>query len=174
MITIYVTDGDRDTIIEGVALTVHDYSTPDGDHTVFGDISQGYQRRMDVDLATLDGLLSGAGVIGYFSEAALAKPRPGADVPLLVEMIAAGARHDVVIPPLFSNSPDNIAGLAAPRQLSLEEQQALFVRVLGKDWTRQVQRLLKARGGDGVAGGRAGDGESGAGEAIEGGAPQPG
>lgn len=145
MATIYVTDGDRDTLIDGVGLTVLDYTTPDGDYTVFGDISRGYQRKTDVDLATLDGLLSGAGAIGYFSEAALAKPRPGADVPLLVEMIAAGARHDVVVPPLFSNSPDSIAGRAAPRLLSLEEQQALFVRVLDKDWTRKVQRHLKAR-----------------------------
>jgi hypothetical protein len=145
MPTIYVTDGDRDTIIDGVALTVHDYTTPDGDHSVFGDISQGFQREMSVDLATLDGLLSGGGIIGYFSEAALARPRPGAEVPLLVELIAAGARHDVVVPPLFSNSPDSIAGRVPPRQLSLEEQQALFTRVLGKDWTRKVERYLKAQ-----------------------------
>lgn len=145
MTTIHVADGDPDTIIDGVALTVLDYTTPDGDHTVFGDIGQGYQRRMDVDLATLDGLLSGAGIIGYFSEAALGKPRPGADVPLLVEMIAAGGRHDVVLPPLFSNSLDSIAGRAPPRPLSLEEQQALFVRVLGKEWAAKVKRRLKAR-----------------------------
>jgi hypothetical protein len=145
MTTIHVTDGDSDTIIEGVGLTVHEYTAPGGDFSVFGDISQGYQRRMNVDLATLDGLLSGAGIIGYFSEAALGKPRPGLDGPLLVEMIAAGGRHDVVLPPLFSNSPDSIAGLAPPRPLSLEEQQALFVRVLGKDWTRKVEGVLKAR-----------------------------
>jgi hypothetical protein len=145
MITIHVTDGDRDTVVADVALTVLDYTAPEGTHmAVFGDISRGYLRQMHVDLATLEGLLSGGGIIGYFSEAALAKPRPGADVPLLVEMIAAGARHDVVIPPLFSNSPDSIAGRAAPRQLSLEEQQALFVRVLGKDWARKVERHAKA------------------------------
>lgn len=144
MPTIYVTDGDRDTIIEWVALTVLDYTAPDGDYTIFGDISQGFQRKMDVDLATLDGLLSGAGVIGYFSEAALAKPQPGADVPLLVELIAAGARHEVVVPPLFSNSADSITGRTPPRQLSLEEQQALFVRVVGKDWARKVERYRKA------------------------------
>lgn len=145
MATIYVADGDPDTIITGVGLTVMDYTTPDGDYSVFGDISQGYKRKMDVDLATLDGLLSGAGIIGYFSEDALAKPRPGADVPLLVEMIAAGARHEVVVPPLFRNSPDSIAGRAPPRPLSLEEQQALFMRVLGKDWAGKVKRLLKVR-----------------------------
>jgi hypothetical protein len=146
MITIYVTDGDRDTIVADVGLTVLDYTAPEGTHTaVFGDIERGYLRQTGVNLAALDGLLSGAGIIGYFSEAALAKPRPGADVPLLVEMIAAGARHDVVIPPLFSNSPDSIAGRAAPRQLSLDEQQALFGRVLGRDWAAKVQRHLKAR-----------------------------
>jgi hypothetical protein len=145
MATIYVTDGDRDTIIDGVALTVHDYTAPGDDYSMFGDISQGYLREMDVDLATLDGLMSGGGIIGYFSEAALARPKPGADVPLLVEMIAAGARNDVVVPPLFSNSPDSIAGRAPPQQLSLEEQQALFARVLGKDWARKVERQLKAR-----------------------------
>lgn len=143
MATIYVTDGDRDTLVDGVGLTVLDYTTPDGDFSVFGDISQGFQRKMDVDLATLDGLLSGAGAIGYFSEAALAKPRPGADVPLLVEMIAMGARHDTVQPPLFRNSPDSIAGRAAAQPLSPEEQQALFARVLGKDWRRKVERHLK-------------------------------
>jgi hypothetical protein len=145
MPAIHVTDGDRNTIIEGVALTVQDYTTPDGDHSVFGDITRGYLRQVDVDLATLDGLLSGAGMIGYFSEAALAKPRPGVEVPLLVEMIAAGPRNDVVVPPLFSNSPDSVAGRAPPRQLSLEEQQALFARVLGKDWARKVERHLEAR-----------------------------
>jgi hypothetical protein len=145
MATIYVTDGDRDTIIDGVALTVHDYTAPGDDYSMFGDISQGFQRKMDVDLATLDGLLSGGGMIGYFSEAALAKPRSGSEVPLLVELIAAGARTDVVVPPLFSNSPDSITGRAPPRQLSLEEQQALFVRLLGKDWARKVEALLKTR-----------------------------
>jgi hypothetical protein len=145
MATIYVTDGDRDTIIDGVALTVQDYTAPDGDYSVFGDISQGYRREMDVDLARLDGLLSGGGIIGFFSEAALAKPQPGADIPLLVKLIAAGPRNDVVVPPLFSNSPESIAGLAPPRQLTLEEQQALFARVLGKGWTRKVEGLLKAR-----------------------------
>lgn len=145
MATIYVTDGDRDTIINGVALTVHDYSAPDGDYSMFGDITQGYLREVDVDLATLDGVLSGGGIIGYFSEAALAKPKPGADAPMLVEMIAAGPRNDLVAPPLFSNSPDSIVGQTAPRQLTLEEQQALFVRVLGKDWNRKVQSRLKAR-----------------------------
>jgi hypothetical protein len=145
MPTLYVTDGDPDIIITRVGLTVLDYTTPDGDHSVFGDISQGYQRKLDVDLATLDGLLSGAGIIGYFSEGALAKPRPGADVPLLVEMIAAGPRHDMVLPPLFRNSPDSIAGRSPPHPLSLEEQQALFERVLGEDWTGKVERHLKAR-----------------------------
>lgn len=145
MDTIYVTDGDRDTIIEGVALTVHDYTAPNGDYSMFGDISQGYLRKVDVDLATLDGLLSGGGITGYFSEAALGKPKPGADVPILMQMIAAGGRHDVVAPPLFSNSPDSITGRTPPRQLTLEEQQALFVRVLGKDWARKVDGLLKAR-----------------------------
>lgn len=145
MATIYVTDGDRDTIIDGVALTVHDYTAPDGDYSAFGDISQGYLREMNVDLATLDGLMSGGGIIGYFSEAALASPKPGADLPLLVEMIAAGARNDVVVPPLFANSPDSIAGRAPPRQLTLEEQQALFVRVLGENWNRKVEGVLKAR-----------------------------
>ncbi|HEV7661685.1 MAG TPA: hypothetical protein VGO55_17735 [Allosphingosinicella sp.] len=144
MTTIYVTDGECDTIIDGVALTVLDYTTPDGDLGVFGDVSKGYMRQMNVDLATLDGVLSGAGVIGYFSEAALAKPRPGAEAPLLVEMIAAGARHDVVVPPLARNSPDSLVGLAAPDALSLEEQHALFARVLGKDWARKVERYLKA------------------------------
>lgn len=145
MATIYVTDGDPDTIVTGVGLTVLDYTAPDGDYTVFGDISQGYRRKMDVDLATLDGLLSGAGIIGYFSEAALARPRPGADVPQLVEMIAAGARHDIVIPPLLRNSLDSIAGRASPHPLTLEEQQALFARVLGDDWPQKVDRLLDAR-----------------------------
>jgi hypothetical protein len=145
MPTIYATDGDRDTIISAVGLTVLDFTTPDGDYSVFGDLSKGFQRRMDVDLADLHGLLSGGGIIGYFSEAALAKPRPGADVPLLVEMIAAGARHDIVQPPLFRHSADSIAGAAAPHPLSPEEQQALFGRVLGKDWSRQVERHLKAR-----------------------------
>jgi hypothetical protein len=145
MITTYVTSGDRDTVVTGVGLTVHDYTTPDGDHSVFGDISRGYLRQLDVDLATLDGLLSGGGIIGYFSEAALARPHPGNGVPLLVEMIAAGERHDVVIPPLFSNSPDSIAGRTPPRQLSLEEQQALFVRVLGKDWAGKVKDHLRAQ-----------------------------
>lgn len=145
MATLYVTDGDADTIITGVGLTVLDYTAPDGDYTVFGDISQGYLRKMDVDLATLDGLLSGAGIIGYFSEAALARPRPGADVPLLVEMIAAGARHDVVFPPLFRNSPDSIAGRCPPHTLSIEEQQALFEQALGEDWFRKVERLLERR-----------------------------
>ena len=145
MTTIYVTDGDPETIIDGVALTVLDYTTPDADFSVFGDIRQGFQRKIDVDLATLDGLLSGNEIIGYFSEAALAKPRPGVGVPLLVEMIAAGTRHDVVVPPLFRNSPDSIAGRVAPHALSLEEQQALFARVLGKDWRYKVERHLKAR-----------------------------
>jgi hypothetical protein len=145
MAIIYVTDGDRDTLVDGVGLTVLDYTTPDGDYTVFGDISRGYLRKTDVDLATLDGLLSGAGAVGYFSEAALAKPRPGADVPLLVEMIAAGQRHDAVLPPLFRHSPDSIAGGAAPQQLTLEEQQSLFARVLGKDWRRKVERHRKSR-----------------------------
>lgn len=145
MATIYVTDGDRDTIIDGVALTVHDYTAPDGNYSMFGDISQGYLRKTDVDLATLDGLMSGGGITGYFSEAALAKPKPGGDVPVLMEMIAAGGRHDVVAPPLFSNSPDSIAEKAPPRQLSLEEQQALFVRVLGKGWAGKVEAFLKAR-----------------------------
>lgn len=145
MTTIYCTDGDRDTVIIGVGMTVYDYTAPDGDHSVFGDLSRGYLRQVDVDLATLDGLLSGGGVIGYFSEAALARPHPGSGVPLLVEMIAAGERHDVVVPPLVTNSPDSIAGRAIPHTLSLEEQQALFVRVLGKDWARKVERHLKAR-----------------------------
>jgi len=145
MATIYVTDGDPGTIITGVGLTVLEYTAPDGDYSVFGDISQGYLRKMDVDLATLDGLLSGAEIIGYFSEAALAKPRPGADVPLLVEMIARGARHEMVVPPLFRHSPDSIAGRGAPHLLSLEEQHALFGRVLGRDWTGKVKRLLKVR-----------------------------
>lgn len=145
MATLYVTDGDPDTIITGVGLTVLDYTAPDGDFSVFGDIRQGYKRKMDVDIATLDGLLSGAGIIGYFSEDALAKPRPGADVPLLVELIAGGARHDFLVPPLFRNSPDSIAGRAAPHPLSLEEQQELFARVLGEDWARKVERLLKVR-----------------------------
>jgi hypothetical protein len=145
MATIYVTDGDRDTLVDGVGLTVLDYTTPDGDFSVFGDISQGFQRKMDVDLETLDGLLSGAGAIGYFSEAALGKPRPGVDVPVLVEMIAMGARHDIVQSPLFRHSADSIADRAAPHPLSLEEQQALFVRVLGKDWARKVERHLKKR-----------------------------
>lgn len=145
MPTLYVTDGDPDTIITWVGLTLMDYTTPDGDYSIFGDISQGYLRKMDVDLATLDGLLSGGGIIGYFTETALAKPRPGADVPLLVEMIAAGPRHDFVLPPLIRNSPDSLAGRAPPHPLTLEEQQALFGRVLGEDWPRQVERLLKAR-----------------------------
>ena len=145
MATIYVTDGDRDTIIDGVALTVHDYTAPGDDFSMFGDISRGFQRKVDVDLATLDGLMSGGGIIGYFSEAALAKPKPGADAPMLAEMIAAGERNDVVAPPLFSNSPDSIAGRSPPRQLTLEEQQALFVRVIGKDWPRKVGDLLQAR-----------------------------
>ena len=144
MPTIYVTDGDADTIIDLVGLTVLDYRTPDGDFSIFGDISRGFQRRTEVHLSELDGLLSGGGIIGYFSEAALAKPRPGVDVPLLVEMIATGARHDAVIPPLFRNSADSIAGRASPQALSLEEQQALFARVLGKDWRRKVERHLKA------------------------------
>jgi hypothetical protein len=144
MTTIYVTDGERDTIIDGVALTVLDYTTPNGDLSVFGDLSLGYKRQLNVDLATLDGVLSGGGVIGYFSEAALAKPRPDAEAPLLVEMIAAGTRHDVVVPPLARNSPDSIVGLAAPHALSLEEQHALFVRILGKDWARKVERYRKA------------------------------
>lgn len=145
MPTLYVTDGDPDTIITGVGLTLMDYTAPDGDYSIFGDIGQGYMRKMDVDLARLDGLLSGAGVIGYFSEAALAKPRPGADVPLLVEMLAGGARHDLLMPPLFRNSTESIAGRAAPHPLTLEEQQALFSRVLGKDWAAQVERLLAVR-----------------------------
>jgi hypothetical protein len=66
-------------------------------------------------------------------------------VPLLVEMIAAGERHDAVVPPLFANSPDSIAGHAVPHTLSPEEQEALFVRVLGEDWARQVDGFLKAR-----------------------------
>lgn len=144
MATIYCTDGDRDTIIVGVGLTVYDYTAPDGDHSVFGDLSRGYLRQVDVDLATLDGLLSGGGFIGYFSEAALAGSHPDTGVPLLVELIAAGERHDLVVPPLFRNSPDSIAGRCAPHPLSPEEQQALFVRVLGKDWALQVERHLEA------------------------------
>lgn len=144
MPTIYVTDGDRDTIVDWVGLTVLDYTTPESGEISFGDLGEGFQRRTEVDLATLDGLLSGGGIIGYFSEAALAKPRPGAEAPLLVELIGAGVRHDVVVPPLLRNSPDSIVGRAAPRQLTLEEQQELFVRVLGKDWSRKVERYLKA------------------------------
>lgn len=143
MTTIYCTDGDPDTVVIGVGMTVYDYTAPDGDHSVFGDLSRGYLRRVDVDLATLDGLLSGGGIIGYFSEAALAGRHPGTGVPLLVEMIAAGERHDVVVPPLLANSPDSIAGRAIPHTLSLEEQQALFVRVLGKDWPRKVEHYLE-------------------------------
>lgn len=145
MPTLYVTDGDPDTIVTGVGLTVLDYTAPDGDYSVFGDISRGYLRKMEVDLAALDGLLSGAGIIGYFSEAALGKPRPGADVPLLVEMIAAGHGSDRIVPALLRHSPDSIAGREPPRPFTLEEQQALFVRVLGKDWRRKVASLLNAR-----------------------------
>jgi hypothetical protein len=145
MPTLYVTDGDPDAIITSVGLTILDYTAPDGDYSIFGDISRGYLRRMDVDLATLDGLLSGGGIIGYFTEAALAKARPGADVPLLVEMIAAGPRRDFVLPPLLRNSPDSLAGRAAPHPLTLEEQNALFERVLGQHWRGRVERHLRAR-----------------------------
>lgn len=143
MHTIYVTDGDPDSIVTEVAMTVYDYTAPEGKHAeTFGDLSRGYMRRMNVDLATLDGLLSGGGIIGYFSEVALGKPRPHVDVPLLVEMIAAGPRQDVVLPPLLRNSSESIAGTAPPHQLTLEEQHALFVRILGKDWKRQVERFV--------------------------------
>ena len=163
MPTLYVTDGDPDTIVTGVGLTVLDYTAPDGDYSVFGDISEGYLRKMDVDLAALDGLLSGAGIIGYFTEAALAKPRPGADVPLLVEMIAARPHHDGIVLPLFRNSPDSIAGRAPPQPLSAGEQQALFVRVLGKEWPGRVERLLKVRAAA-AAQPEAGDGGRGTGD----------
>lgn len=145
MPTIYVTDGDADTILDWVGLTVLDYTTPDGDYSIFGDISSGFQRKTGVDLATLDGILSGAAMIGYFSERALAKARPGAEVPLLVELIAASPQRDTVLPPLLRNSPDSITGRAPPHLLSIEEQQALFTRVLGKDWRRKVERHIKAR-----------------------------
>jgi len=145
MPTIYVTDGDRDAIIDWVGLTVLDYTDPDGNYAAFGDISRGYKRCVDVDLPSLDGILSGAGMIGYFSEAALAKPRPGADVPLLVELIASSPQREGVLPPLLRNSPESISGRAPPHLLSLEEQQALFARVLGKDWSQQVERFLKRR-----------------------------
>ena len=93
----------------------------------------------------LEGVLSGAGVIGYFSEAALGKPRSGKTVPVLVELIAAGNRKDVVVPPLFLNSAGSIAGEVPPRQLSLEEQHALFARVLGKNWSELVSQFDEQR-----------------------------
>jgi len=145
MTTIYCTDGDRDTVVVGVGMTVYDYTAPDGDHSMFGDLGRGYMRQVDVDLATLDGLFSGGGIIGYFSEAALARPHPDSGVPLLVELIAAGERHDVIVPPLLTHSPASIAGRAPPHTLSLDEQQALFARVLGNDWPRQVEGFLEAR-----------------------------
>ena len=145
MHTIYCTDGDANEIIAGVGLTVQRFATPDGDHSIFGDISQGYKRQTAVDLVSLEGLLSGAGVIGYFTEAAMAKPRPGRTVPLLVELIAAGNRHDVVVPPLFVNSADSIAGVAPAKQLSLDEQHALFIRILGEDWGNKVSKLVAQR-----------------------------
>lgn len=146
MNTIYVTDGDRDSIVTEVAMTVYDYTAPKGQHAeVFGDISSGYMRKVDVDIASLDGLLSGGGIIGYFSEAALAKPHGDANVPLLVEMIAAGPRQDVVLPPFLRNTPESIVGRVAAHPLTLEEQHALFRRVLGKDWKKQVEHFVAKR-----------------------------
>ena len=140
MNTLICTDGQADEIINGVGLTVERFAAPDGIEATFGDISRGYKRRVNVQPDQLAGLYCGGGCIGYFSEAALAKPRPGLTTPLLVELIAAGDRHDVVVPPLGIVSAASIAGSAAPTVLSLDEQHALFVRVLGSDWADQVRR----------------------------------
>jgi hypothetical protein len=141
MKVIFCTDGDANDIVVGVGLTIERFTIPEDDDSSFGNLESGYKRQMFVDPASLEGLLSGAGAIGYFSEAALGKSRPGKTVPLLVELIAAGNRKDVVVPPLFWNSAGSIAGEVPPRQLSLEEQHALFVRVLGKNWPELVSKL---------------------------------
>lgn len=141
----FITDGNQDTIIQGVGMTLDRTIVPDSEWGSFGDLGEGFQRNWSVDVAKLDGLLSGAGIIGYFTETALSKKRPQSNHLLLTELIASGPRHDVVLPPLFRNTPASLKEAAPPHQLSIEDQHALFVRILGRDWKKKVAQCMAER-----------------------------